>query len=260
MSGKAVSAITIIGAGRVGWHLAHKLSNAGFTINVVWSRTYANALELAKGVNAEATSSLDFSNSASELFILSLADEAYRNVIDKLQLPDKAIVIHTSGSLPMEVLAPLSATFGVFYPLQTFSREKEVLWSEIPLCLEASTPQVYNILADIASKISSRVVPMSSEQRRKLHIAAVFACNFSNHMLAIGSTLLQRNQLPHDILNPLIKETLEKALAIGPKAAQTGPARRNDQSVIQAHLRQLQNNSEWQDLYRLISEDIIKNS
>ena len=250
--------ISIIGAGRVGWHLGQALSAAGYTIHEVWSLHQSHAKLLAdKLPNAAVAHSLNFAQSAAQLFLLTVTDAAAEDVARRLLLPKGATLAHTSGSLPLTVLqSSAAAHLGVLYPLQTFSKEKEINFAEVPFCIEASDSDTELMLGQIAATLSAKVIQMSNEQRRQLHLAAVFACNFSNHMLRIAHNLLQESQLPKDLLHPLIQETLHKALTLGPAQAQTGPAMRGDLPVLEQHQKQLLEHPEWALLYKLISEDI----
>lgn len=253
--------ISIIGAGRVGWHLAQALSAAGHTIREVWSRRHSQAELLAEKLpSTTVMHSLDFRESASQLFLLTVTDAAIGDVCRRLLLPKNAVLAHTSGSQPLDVLQVNIKGTGVFYPLQTFSKEKPVNISEVPFFIEGSDTATSVLLEEVARSLSDKVLRASAEQRRQLHLAAVFACNFSNHMLRIAQELLQENRLPEDLLHPLITETLQKALELGPAQAQTGPALRGDTPVLEQHQKQLFQHPEWLRLYQLLSEDIQKNN
>jgi predicted short-subunit dehydrogenase-like oxidoreductase (DUF2520 family) len=251
--------ISIIGAGRVGWQLAQALSAAGYRIEEVWSRRHSQAQELAERLpNALVAHSLNFSQSASRLFLLTVTDAALEEVARRLILPPGAVLAHTSGSQGLNVLEKTALHTGVFYPLQTFSKEKGVDFSKVSIFLEASDAASLQLLEEAAEALGGQRRYMNSEQRRQVHLAAVFASNFSNHMLRIAHDLLKESQLPENLLDPLIRETLEKALSLGPAAAQTGPALRGDAPVMEQHLKQLFHKPEWSELYRLISSDIQK--
>ncbi|EMR02969.1 Rossmann-like and DUF2520 domain-containing protein [Cesiribacter andamanensis] len=251
--------ISIIGAGRVGWHLAQGLSAAGHPINEIWSRRHSQAQELAERLPAaRVVHTLDFSQSPSRLFLLTAADAALEELVRHLILPTGALLAHTSGSQPLDILKKTAGHTGVFYPLQTFSKEKPVDFTQITICLEAADYASMQLLDAAARALGAQPLPMSTQQRRQLHLAAVFASNFSNHLLRIAHELLQQSQLPAALLDPLIRETLEKALSLGPAAAQTGPALRGDAPVMEQHLRQLFGEPAWLELYRLLSADIQK--
>ncbi|AHM61761.1 hypothetical protein D770_17545 [Flammeovirgaceae bacterium 311] len=253
--------ISIIGAGRVGWHLSQALSAAGHTITEVWSRRQSQARLLAdKLPSAEVVHSLDFSDSPSHIFLVTVTDAALEEVGHRLILPRDAIAAHTSGSQPLSIIKTNARGSGVFYPLQTFSKEKELDLAQVPFFIEGSDAATTLVLEALAGSLSARVHRASAEQRRQLHLAAVFACNFSNHMLRIANDLLQESDLPKNLLHPLIQETLQKALTLGPAQAQTGPALRNDAPVLEMHQKQLLSHPEWMQLYKLISDDIQEKS
>jgi predicted short-subunit dehydrogenase-like oxidoreductase (DUF2520 family) len=148
--------------------------------------------------------------------------------------------------------------YGVFYPLQTFSKSREISFSDIPICIEANQSSTLLKLQQLAGTLSSSVHPINSEERKTLHLAAVFANNFVNHLYSIGSEILQENNLSFDLLKPLIRETAAKIETLHPLEAQTGPARRNDQGVINAQLKLLQDQPEFQKIYSFVTESIYQ--
>jgi predicted short-subunit dehydrogenase-like oxidoreductase (DUF2520 family) len=250
--------ITLIGSGNVSWHLGSALTEAGHNIETVYSRNLSNAKTLADLFpGCTFTDQLDFSKNSSELFILAISDSALKEVISKIQIPTNAIIIHTSGTMPMEVLNKFSH-YGVLYPIQTFTKGKEIKIAEVPFGLEASDDVTYQKIYEIAFSLSKKGQPISSEQRKVIHIAAVFACNFSNHLFSISESILKKEGLNFSILESLIQETVAKALEISPLKAQTGPAIRGDEETIAKHLNYLKSDSELQELYRIFSERIKK--
>lgn len=251
--------ISLIGSGKVAWQLAQALENAGHTIEEVWSRDRENAARLVDHLYAaEVHSSLDFSHSRAEVFILSVADAAAGEVVEKLMLPADALLLHTSGALPMEVLAPAANRYGVFYPLQTFSKGRMLDFSQVPFCLEASDKKSLKHLKQLGASLNSRLYELDGPKRRVLHVAAVFACNFTNHLLHISEEILEGQQIERELLHPLIAETVQKSMEIGPARAQTGPAVREDRPVLEAHLQLLEQHPQWAELYSLLSQDIIR--
>jgi predicted short-subunit dehydrogenase-like oxidoreductase (DUF2520 family) len=249
--------ITFIGAGNVAWHLAVALEAAGYQVREVYSRTLEHATALAdKLYNAKPTQSPDFSASKATVFFIAIPDGQVAQLAGKLKVPEKAIVVHTSGSLPLEVLQNHSYT-GVFYPLQTFSKYKKLAINNVPFCIEASDETTEQLLVAMAQQISQTVYLVSSAERKVLHIGAVFACNFTNHLLGIAKNILDREDLEFDLLKPLIEETIQKALHAGhPEYVQTGPAIRNDQQIIDEHLAYLAAYPSEQNLYRLLTSSI----
>ncbi|NIK72567.1 putative short-subunit dehydrogenase-like oxidoreductase (DUF2520 family) [Thermonema lapsum] len=251
--------VAMIGAGNVAWHLAPALEQCGHLVTTVYSRRLHHAEALCSRLyEARAVDSLDFSAVPADLFVLSVSDDALPQVIDRLILPEHPLtVVHTSGSRPLEILRVLEVPHGVFYPLQTFSKNKEVDWRRLPICVEGNTPQVEERLMQLARAVSGRVYQINSERRRYLHVAAVFACNFTNHMLALAEDLCEQYELDFEILHPLLAETFEKALRVGARQAQTGPAARGDVELIEQHLHLLSQDPDKQRIYRLLSESIL---
>ena len=254
--------ISIIGAGNVGWHLAQALEAAGHIMHEIFSRNASHAQALANKLHkVSPISHLDFSKSKAKIFIIAVSDDAIGEVVSKLTLPPDALLVHTSGSQPMSSLTRGNTThIGVFYPLQTFSKDKPIDFSSIPICLETAHPKDLELLQQLAGSISQDVRVMNSEERVVLHVAAVFACNFTNYLLGIAEKILDDHQIGLDVLQPLITETLQKALEIGPQKAQTGPAARGDTATIQRHLEFLKNHEDYAKIYDLFSRHIAENT
>lgn len=251
--------ITFIGAGNLAWHLAPALDNTDYAVREVYSRSRKNAETLvSKLYEAEAKDSLDFSDSHSQIFIMSVPDDAIEEISHQIILPDSATLIHTSGSKPLSSLgyAP-TPHVGVLYPLQTFTKGRKVNLKEVPLFVEGEDSETEKILLKLATSISKEVHVLSSEKRFILHLSAVFSSNFTNHMLAIAETIMKQNKLDYGWLKPLIAETINKSLEIGPSQAQTGPARRGDLEVLDKHMESLKKDEPLQEIYRLISQHIL---
>jgi predicted short-subunit dehydrogenase-like oxidoreductase (DUF2520 family) len=176
-------------------------------------------------------------------------------VLPKLKLSDE-LIVHTSGSVSMDILEPYSENYGVFYPLQTFSKDREINIREVPFLVEANRIDNEDLLVDLGNHLSDRVMLVDSVRRQYIHIAAVFASNFSNHMYDIAHTILQEQDLDFDLLSPLILETAAKATTIGPDRAQTGPARRKDNKIMKKHMEMLRDNPAAMEIYRRISDSI----
>ncbi|MBX0333444.1 DUF2520 domain-containing protein [Pontibacter sp. HSC-14F20] len=249
---------TLIGSGNVAWHLGKALQQAGHEIVAVYSPTAAHREALAEVLApAKAVDSLDLRTTDAELFVIAVPDAAIASVASALQVPEGAIIVHTSGSQPLAALQGIAgARPGVFYPLQTFSKSKAVDFSTIPILLEAEDKQTLQVLQGVASTISKEVHQVDPNKRKQLHLAAVFACNFTNHLLGISRQLLQQAALPDTLLQPLIQETITKAMQQHPFQVQTGPAVRHDQNVIEEHLQLLQNQPLYQQVYQLLSRSI----
>lgn len=247
--------ISLLGAGNVATHLGQALKVAGYEIIQVWSRSKSSAEVLANTLGSEPITDLSSLSNAADIYILSVVDDAMPELICHFPYQDK-VLCHTAGSVSMEVLEGSSLSCGVFYPLQTFSKSKQVDFKSIPLFIEANNDKTQKILLELAQAISDKVSVASSEQRKYLHIAAVFACNFSNYMYSIAEKMLIENNLSFDAIRPLIMETAEKAQSFSPKNVQTGPAVRNDQQTMHAHLDLLADSPQLAQLYQQISKHI----
>ncbi|MFN0257036.1 Rossmann-like and DUF2520 domain-containing protein [Pedobacter ureilyticus] len=250
--------VSIIGSGNVATHIAKALKNVNVQVLNIWSYNVKNAKVLANKVDADAVAEISrISIDDSDIVLIAVKDDAIANI--SLQLKDyKGIVAHTSGAVAMDSLVS-HKNYGVFYPLQTFSKQKELDFSNVPLCLEANNETNLNQLKTLASLISKSVYEVSSEQRKILHLAAVFACNFPNYLYGIAQQLLARNQLDFDIIKPLITETANKIQTALPMEVQTGPAVRNDEQTLKKHEGMLQKHPEWLNIYQLLSNQIKNN-
>lgn len=249
--------ITIIGSGNVATHLAAAFRNAGHRIVQVFSRDAQNAALLAYHVKAEPVNDLAQIDAETDLFVIAIKDDAIGPVAEQLAKFDK-LMVHTSGATHMFALEAYSEQVGVFYPLQTISKTREINFSEVPLCIEAATEDVAKQLTQLAQTISNHVYRVDSAQRKILHLAAVFACNFPNFLYNVAQQLLAQHQLDFNLIRPLILETAQKAQTSLPASVQTGPAIRRDETTMENHLRLLENQADLQTLYRLLSQAIIK--
>jgi len=249
--------ITIIGSGNVATHLAAAFKNAGHSMVQVYSRDLQNASLLAYHVCAEAIDDLNQIDPEADLFVIAVKDDAIESIAAELA-PYNKLIVHTSGATPLQALLNHTPNAGVFYPLQTFSKTKEVDFNTVPVCIEGADEQIASQLNELAYTITQNVYRITSAERKTLHLAAVFACNFPNYLYYISQQLLAEQQLPFDLLRPLILETAQKVQELLPAAVQTGPAVRNDEKTMAAHLQLLHENPELQELYRLLSQGIIK--
>jgi predicted short-subunit dehydrogenase-like oxidoreductase (DUF2520 family) len=251
--------IAILGTGNVAWHLARVLENAGHIIAHIYNRDGQKAKQFGLDYfNASTGSSLNLSEINADIFILAISDDSIEEVASSLSLPENAILCHTSGSKPLKVLgyAP-TENIGVFYPLQTFSKGKKVDFENIPICIEAENRFILDALRALGDSISSKTQEISSQQRKAIHLAAVFACNFTNHMFTVAQSILQNQEMDFELLKPLIVETLNKSFEIGPERAQTGPAIREDLKTLDLQFDSLKSDPELAEIYRLISQHII---
>lgn len=252
--------VSFIGSGNLAWHLAPALDNSDFAVQEVYSRNPVHAALLVERLyEAEVKASLDFSTSKSSIFIIATTDEAIEEVVQEIVLPDDdAVLIHTAGSQPLSILGyAATQNLGVFYPLQTFSKDKRVDFKEVPIFIESANPAAEKILRAMGNALSKVVIPLNSYERKALHVAAVFASNFTNHMLLVAQDLMREHRLSYDWLKPLIAEMINKSLNIGPENAQTGPARRGDLEILDKHLEFLQEDPAIAELYKVISQHII---
>ncbi len=249
--------IVFIGAGNVAWHLAPALEESGHQVVAVYSRTRKNAQQLTERLkDATPVDTLDFRDTQGTLFIFALSDASYRNVVTQTKAPQDTLWVHTSGSQPMEVLRKGENRVGVLYPLQTFSKTKPVKVSEVLFCLESDYPEDYTRLEKLVRTLGAPHRSMTSKQRTQVHLAAVFGCNFVNLVWQVTEKLLQEQNLEFQILEPLFRETLEKALLLNPTNAQTGPAIRGDQNILSKHQQMLEGNTHFLELYTLASQMI----
>ncbi len=244
--------IILIGSGNVATHLAVVLNTNGYNIIQIFSRKLEQAKQLAKQFNTDYTNTIENLKTA-DLIIVAVKDDAITHLVN--QIKDTPIV-HTSGSINIDVFNNSFSNCGVFYPLQTFNKEVTLNFKEIPICIEANNTAFEQELLAFAATLSNTVVKMDSEQRQQLHIAAVFACNFSNQLFTIADDVLATANIDFSILLPLIKQTITKLENNKPRAVQTGPAIRKDMTVINKHLNKIEN-PETKQLYSLITKSII---
>ena len=242
--------IVLLGTGNVATHLFNAFqNNDNIDVVQVYNRSHKN-LDAFKKTNT--TTSISKLKEA-DVYIIAISDDSIPELSKKLQLRKK-LVVHTSGSVPLETISNQNRR-GVFYPLQTFSTNKSVDFKTIPLCLEAEFNDDLILLEQLANAISDSVYHINSEQRKALHIAAVFVNNFVNHLYQKGEEICLEHQVSFDILKPLIQETAAKIMTLPPKESQTGPAIRNDKKVLQQHLGDLHSTTQ-QEIYKLLTKSI----
>ena len=249
--------IVFIGAGNLATNLAKALYYKGFRILQVYSRTKDSARALAEVVEADYTTDLKDISKDAKLYIVSLKDAALVELLSQItEGKQKSLLVHTAGSIPMSIWEQNAERYGVFYPMQTFSKQREVNFRNIPFFIESNHPEDTELLKAIAGTLSEKVYEATSEQRKSLHLAAVFICNFTNHMYALAADLLEKYNLPFDVMLPLIDETARKVHELAPRDAQTGPAVRYDENVINNHLSMLADTPALQEIYNLLSKSI----
>mgnify|MGYP000937047434 FL=1 len=243
--------VVLLGSGNVAQHLIEVMKNAP-TIDLV--QVFARNSNQLNHLLPSSKIVSDYQKiAAADVYIISVSDNAIAEVSGKLPFENR-LVVHTSGSSALAVLDNKNRK-GVFYPLQTFTKGKKVDFTPIPICLETENEQDYQLLENLGNCISKKVFQINSEQRKSLHVAAVFVCNFVNHLYQIGNEICEANQIPFEVLHPLIQETAQKILELTPKEAQTGPALRNDTKTIQKHLDFLSDEN-YTTIYKLLTQSI----
>ena len=234
-----------------------EIFDAGFNIELIVSLSEKNGRSLADSCEAKWSPELLFPDTT-DIIIVSVPDHILKNVLEKIKCRSDTLVVHTAGSIGLDLFPEHIKRKGVFYPLQTFSWERKVDFNELPILLESSDIQSSEMLQNLAVSLGGITHFVSTEQRQMIHLAAVFICNFTNHMLTEGKLVALKAGVPFKILYPLIKETVSKAMGIGPEKSQTGPAMRNDQNTIEKHLDLLSFSPELQKIYSEITLSIIK--
>ncbi len=251
--------IALIGTGRIAWHLGKRLKSKGLAVSQVLGRTTSNVQALAAHLGSNASSSWADIAPDTDWVLIAVKDDAIDDVAAALSAyVPMALATHTSGATPGTVLSPFFERYGVFYPLQTFSHERSPVWSKIPFCVDASNDSDLLFLKKMAKTIGNLVYQVDDEQRKQLHVAAVFANNFANHCFSVAAQILDKHDLPFELLHPLMEETLAKALQDSPSSMQTGPAIRKDHDTINRHLSLLETEPLWQQIYAVMTESIQK--
>lgn len=271
--------ITLIGAGNLATNLGKAMKAAQHHIEQVYSRTEASARQLGELLDCPWTTTLADIGDAADYYIISVKDNVLGQVVEqvcrgiensKLQrsvnhkqayahqqgYSEGPIILHTAGSIPMQIFEGLTSHYGVLYPMQTFSKRREVDFSYIPCFVEACDDQTTEQIFQLARSISQEVHLMNSADRRYLHLAAVWACNFANHCYDVASEILDRHDIPFSVMNALVDETAAKVHELLPRQAQTGPAVRFDENVIEAQMKLMDEAPLQQELYRKLSESI----
>lgn len=269
--------IVLIGAGNLATHLGKALHAAGHDMVQVFSRTMQSAETLASLLDAEPLTDIAQVRDDADVYIFSVKDSALVQLVAQLCRHDadglgedgavnalrkakkgehERVFLHTAGSMPMSVFKGMAQHYGVLYPMQTFSKQREVDFSIIPCFVEANDEFAQKQIEGLAREISGRVYQLSSEDRKYLHLSAVFACNFANHCYAISQELLEEHGIPFDVMLPLINETAAKVHEMKPKDAQTGPAVRYDENVIGKQSKLLENHPHFKKVYDSMSKSI----
>ena len=248
--------VVIIGAGNVATHLSLAIQKTSASIIQVYSRSEESVYALANRLGTDRTTQIHDITTNADLYLFAVKDDALPVIIPQIPV-NKGIWVHTAGSVPMDIFKDYSEHYGVLYPLQTFSKNRETDWRTIPCFVEASSPDNEKFLVEFAGSLSNNVRRLSSEKRKYVHLAAVFACNFSNHLYALAYKLLEEQNIPPDVLLPLIHETASKIMTLSPLQAQTGPAVRYDLNVINRQI-ELLTDPVMKELYQLFSQNIYQ--
>lgn len=253
-----IKKVTLVGAGNVAHNFGKAFRQAGYLIHEIYSRTTKSAVLLSQTLNCNFITDLSLLDKNTDLIVISVNDDALPEVLDKIKIKNIPIV-HTSGSNPISIFKEKGfKNFGIFYPVQSFSKNETESLIPIPICVEGSNEETENLLLSFASSVSKKVYVLNSEKRKALHIAAIFANNFTNHMYHIAHELLSKHKISFEIIRPIIEKTSDKIKTDTPKNAQTGPAARKDNMVIQDHLKFLSKFDEYQEIYRLMTDSILK--
>lgn len=244
--------VVIIGSGNVAQHLIKAFIKSN-KIDVI--QAYARKRESLKHlIDVERITDNTYKLLEADLYIIAISDQAIEQFATQIPFQNK-LIVHTSGSMPIGVLDNKNRK-GVFYPLQTFSKNKEVDFSIIPICLEAQNTDDYQLLEEVAQSVTTKVYPIDSQQRKAIHVTAVFVNNFVNHLYQIGVDICEENKVPFEILHPLIAETADKIMTLLPDEAQTGPAKRGDTQIINEHLHFLSKDNQ-KEIYKILTKSII---
>jgi len=248
--------VSFAGAGRVAGALCREMFCSGIRISQVVSPSEEEGKKLAGDCNAEWSPEPSYNKNA-DLIIVAVPDHKLNEVLSSVRCHPHTVVAHTAGSYGLEVFPTDISRRGVFYPLQTFSKGRHLNFTGIPFLIEASDNEVRQQLAGLAQAIKGNVHYFTADQRRLVHLSAVFICNFTNYMLTAGSEITRKAGITDDIFEPLIRETVAKAIENGPENSQTGPAIRNDINTLKKHLELLSFSPELQNLYKVLTDSII---
>jgi predicted short-subunit dehydrogenase-like oxidoreductase (DUF2520 family) len=249
--------ISFAGAGRVAGALCRELFSAGYGVDMIVSETEAGGKSLAASCKAAWSDDLRFPDSTN-VIIVAVPDHRLIKVLESLSCNKKTLVVHTAGSFGLDIFPSHIKRKGILYPLQTFSKNRKVNFMDLPFLLETSDKESDEILSSMCEKIHGKVYFVNTRQRRMIHLAAVFVCNFTNHMLTSGKEIAMKTGYPFEILTPLINETIAKALDSGPENSQTGPAVRHDNNTIEKHLELLSFSPELRNIYKDLTQSIIE--
>lgn len=248
--------VVIIGSGNTATVLGKKIKDANHQVLQVFGRSEEAAQELANVLKAQAVTNVQSIDHSADIYLVALADSALPGLHEWLQL-DKRLVVHTAAAVSKDVLKNVSRNYGVLYPLQTLRKEQHHI-PEIPFFVDGNTPDDLALIEDFAATLSSQVMHADDGMRLRVHVAAVFVNNFTNHLYVLAEDFCKKEQVDFSLLLPLIDETALRIHTLSPKGSQTGPALRNDQLTIQKHLEVLSAHPHLKEVYHTLSESIKK--
>lgn len=252
-----IKSVALIGTGNVAFWLAYQLKRANITISQVYSRNPLHANELAYQANAQTITQLQDLSPNCDLYIFALCDNCYPEIFQQIPFQMK-LAVHTGGAVSRDVFNGFAQNYGVLYPYQSISKNVDFSTFQVPLCIDGNKEETIERLLHFAKKLSPIADKIDESQRNTLHIAAVFANNFSNALFDISYRLLKEKGIDWKFITPLIENTAQKVISLSPKSAQTGPAKRRDSNTINHHLKHL-NNWEQKEIYQLLTQYIIQN-
>jgi predicted short-subunit dehydrogenase-like oxidoreductase (DUF2520 family) len=259
MTKKAALQVVIIGAGNVGGHLAKRLEQQGVNVLQVLTRHWHKHEALHLQLNAQFITAFAEMTAKADVYILAVNDDSITAVAEQVERHiGHKFIAHTSGATPSTILSPYSKRYGILYPLQTFSEVRSQDWTNLPVCVDANTPEDLSLLHELATYLSPKVYDITDEQRRILHVAAVFVNNFSNYLFQIAEDISQKENIPFELLKPLIVETAAKVQSHAPHDMQTGPARRGDIATVQKHLHFLEKFPDYYTVYETLTDLILR--
>lgn len=254
---KASTKLFVYGTGNMAWSLIHAFQSKNRPIQGVFGHTQSKAEQLAKEFGLKTIHHLETETEPGDVLILALKDDALPLVNESLRLPGR-IVLHTAGSVDLNVIDAISESSGVFYPLQRVMKGVPTDFSKVPFCLESKSENVMDLMKELAGELSGNVLQMSGESRKQAHLAAIFVSNFPNFMLVLAADLLKENNLPSNLLDELALNTFQNPAPSGAFQKQTGPARRADLKIINTHLKMLADHPALESIYRTLSFEIMK--
>ena len=251
---REIHSVSIIGTGNVAHWFVYAFQKAGVTLRQIYGRDLTKCQNLAESCGAEAIQDLSKLKKNSDLYLFSLKDDCYEEVVSQISF-ELPLAVLTSGTVSARVLAPVAPRFGTIYPCQTLNSGMDFSTVEVPLCVEGGDSETEALLLQLATQLSENTIILHEEERRQLHLAAVFACNFTNALYGIAFDLLKNAKIEPRVLLPLLQNSLKKLNTMTPEEAQTGPAVRNDKNVINKHLDMLQD-AQYREIYEIITQEI----